>query len=85
MSIFTFVADFGDGPLPTVGSGTDILGGQLVAVRRDDALAELADITSQRDELLVALRHWLPYVENADTKALELADKAIANATGENA
>lgn len=85
MSIFTFVVEFGDGPLPTVGRDTEILGGKLCAVRFDDALAELERATEQRDELLVALRVLLAHATYGDPSALELADKAIANAAGGNA
>ena len=76
MSIFTFVVEFGDGPLPTVGRDTEILGGKLCAVRRDDALDELADVSCQRDELLLALRRVLARAPGG----VELADAAIAHA-----
>ena len=51
MSKITFVVEFEDGNEPAVSANTEILGGKVVAVQFNDALAEMAEMQEYIDGL----------------------------------
>ena len=84
MSTHTFAVDFGESFGPLFDKHTKILGGKLVAVQFNDALAELQRVKEQRDELLEVARMVEDNIVLSESYVGLAASAAIAKATGKS-